>query len=113
MHYINSFVFFNALASTVINTLSLHDALPISRPRRWVDSGGARRGLRPDVGRCRPGSRRDRRSEEHTSELQSPVHLVCRLLLEKKKISNAAMTAMANTSQLINTLYAKYLSHLV
>src|SRR5690348_17551507 len=33
---------------------------------------------------ARPGSR-ERRSEEHTSELQSPVHLVCRLLLEKKK----------------------------
>src|SRR6266581_5320648 len=33
----------------------------------------------------RPGERRPRRSEEHTSELQSPVHLVCRLLLEKKK----------------------------
>src|SRR5690348_17649730 len=31
--------------------------------------------------------RRRRRSEEHTSELQSPVHLVCRLLLEKKKIN--------------------------
>src|SRR5690348_18176681 len=43
---------------------------PPSRPRRW---GGRRRGL-------------EGRSEEHTSELQSPVHLVCRLLLEKKNI---------------------------
>src|SRR5438876_4916735 len=41
-------------------------------------------GRRPGTGR-RPG---DRRSEEHTSELQSPVHLVCRLLLEKKKKTN-------------------------
>src|SRR5690348_17801890 len=32
-----------------------------------------------------PGDGIDLRSEEHTSELQSPVHLVCRLLLEKKK----------------------------
>src|SRR5690348_3094681 len=32
-----------------------------------------------------PHSRPSQRSEEHTSELQSPVHLVCRLLLEKKK----------------------------
>src|SRR5947208_5085275 len=37
-----------------------------------------------------PGSRRPRRSEEHTSELQSPDHLVCRLLLEKKKNKNNA-----------------------
>src|SRR6266487_4914539 len=45
---------------------------------RSASAGGARRGRRPRRGR------RDR-SEEHTSELQSPVHLVCRLLLEKKK----------------------------
>src|SRR5438876_7732082 len=35
-----------------------------------------------------PDGRSNVRSEEHTSELQSPVHLVCRLLLEKKKYSN-------------------------
>src|SRR5438876_1788825 len=34
---------------------------------------------------------RDRRSEEHTSELQSPVHLVCRLLLEKKTVTNSQL----------------------
>src|SRR6266487_5811602 len=45
-----------------------------------------RLGAPPPVGR--PGSRR---SEEHTSELQSPVHLVCRLLLEKKKIGSGAV----------------------
>src|SRR5690348_17893613 len=37
---------------------------------------------------CAPRSRSTARSEEHTSELQSPVHLVCRLLLEKKKVQN-------------------------
>src|SRR5438094_8318231 len=87
--------FFNDPATTEIYTLSLHDALPICEL---------------DAGRCHPGqlrapfgaSRRERpsaepavveadrhshlsRSEEHTSELQSPYDLVCRLLLEKKK----------------------------
>src|SRR6267154_6056481 len=71
--------FFNDTATTEIYTLSLHDALPISpsgaRPPS-VAWPSWRSGASP------PSSR----SEEHTSELQSPVHLVCRLLLEKKKI---------------------------
>src|SRR6266487_2606484 len=45
----------------------------------------ARRARPPPARRRRGGRRCPRRSEEHTSELQSPVHLVCRLLLEKKK----------------------------
>src|SRR5437870_6630617 len=72
-----SVFFFNDTATTEIYTLSLHDALPILR-------GCARRDR--TVGsdeRDRRG--RTRRSEEHTSELQSRGHLVCRLLLEKKK----------------------------
>src|ERR1035441_11119625 len=68
------FFFFNDTATTEIYTLSLHDALPISTTRR--PRGGL--GLRPDFGHSG-------RSEEHTSELQSLRHLVCRLLLEKKK----------------------------
>src|SRR6266487_4999073 len=68
--------FFNDTATTEIYTLSLHDALPIS-PRPWLHCGCRAR---------RPWSMGAARSEEHTSELQSPVHLVCRLLLEKKKI---------------------------
>src|SRR5438874_10593979 len=67
--------FFNDTATTEIYTLSLHDALPICTlpihgrpPRPRLDN--------PNVGR---------RSEEHTSELQSRRDLVCRLLLEKKK----------------------------
>src|SRR6266581_8934809 len=73
------FFFFNDTATTEIYTLSLHDALPISNPGtgRVLWSRECWRGST----RPRPGSR----SEEHTSELQSPVHLVCRLLLEKKK----------------------------
>src|SRR6266487_2594523 len=70
------FFFFNDTATTEIYTLSLHDALPISTLSRGTSGRSA--------GRC-VVSGRSCRSEEHTSELQSPVHLVCRLLLEKKK----------------------------
>src|SRR2546430_8428824 len=68
--------FFNDTATTEIYTLSLHDALPISARRRRAR--GAERHTR-DGDRVRP-----RRSEEHTSELQSQSNLVCRLLLEKR-----------------------------
>src|SRR5258708_39776461 len=75
----NFFFFFNDTATTEIYTLSLHDALPISagRARCLRETGDQAIFQR----RPRTGSR----SEEHTSELQSPDHLVCRLLLEKKK----------------------------
>src|SRR5258705_6111641 len=75
--------FFNDTATTEIYTLSLHDALPISRPR--CTPAGERRPRRPPCLPA-PGTRRweARRSEEHTSELQSLRHLVCRLLLGKK-----------------------------
>src|ERR1039458_10901246 len=68
-------VFFNDTATTEIYTLSLHDALPIWGPRqamfrRWAT--------------WRRPTMLGGRSEEHTSELQSLRHLVCRLLLEKK-----------------------------
>src|SRR5436305_13051458 len=66
--------------------LSLHDALPISRSR---PRGPCRpRGCWRRRGRWRPRCH-DCRSEEHTSELQSRPHLVCRLLLEKKKKNEA------------------------
>src|SRR5579863_10730144 len=70
------FFFFNDTATTEIYTLSLHDALPI-----WA-------GLEPPFAFSPPPDPANPRSEEHTSELQSPVHLVCRLLLEKKKHIN-------------------------
>src|SRR6266481_10228724 len=79
--------FFNDTATTEIYTLSLHDALPISTWR--TISTPTTRGCRCKPPRgfwrapCRPPPAR--RSEEHTSELQSQFHLVCRLLLEKKK----------------------------
>src|SRR5438552_18996754 len=78
------FFFFNDTAPTGIYTLSLHDALPISPdPRR--NAGQRRRPPRTLRGRRIEERWVGRRSEEHTSELQSPDQLVCRLLLEKKK----------------------------
>src|SRR5437867_4672579 len=67
-----------APAATDIYTLSLHDALPICR---WPTLSGP---TSTTVSRTEPPSA-STRSEEHTSELQSPYDLVCRLLLEKKK----------------------------
>src|SRR2546422_6188090 len=72
------FFFFNDTATTEIYTLSLHDALPISRFQEAAPGAAAMEPLMV-------ASRCSRRSEEHTSELQSRLHLVCRLLLEKKK----------------------------
>src|SRR2546422_2725171 len=102
------FFFFNDTATTEIYTLSLHDALPISaeadrdrlsHDHRAVALEAVSAALaRLRLARARPslhglavhrlGPLRgplERRSEEHTSELQSRLHLVCRLLLEKKK----------------------------
>src|SRR3989442_9453400 len=73
------FFFFNDTATTEIYTLSLHDALPIY-PRGGIWAISVVRHVVPHD--CWPGRKR---SEEHTSELQSRPHLVCRLLLEKKK----------------------------
>src|SRR5699024_12173750 len=81
--------YFHAPPTTEFYTLSLHDALPISR----VDVVGF--GVRPGLpvvsvvgGDLSPGEAGQDRSEEHTSELQSRFDLVCRLLLEKKKTNN-------------------------
>src|SRR3712207_8979677 len=93
-----SVFFFNVPATTEIYTLSLRDALPISR-RAWATrSTGSGRKTQTVTRRssatrgsgstgccCRPP-----RSEEHTSELQSRQYLVCRLLLEKKKKASSS-----------------------
>src|SRR2546425_8717395 len=95
------FFFFNDTATTEIYTLSLHDALPIlvrgerpvheasghEQPRHAVrlQDEGLASAERIHAGRA---GLRLRRSEEHTSELQSLAYLVCRLLLEKKKSSH-------------------------
>src|SRR5215210_9584332 len=77
LHLLFLFFFFNDTAPTEIYTLSLHDALPISR-----GSAASRWPMWLSLVPVRP---LPWRSEEHTSELQSPMYLVCRLLLEKKK----------------------------
>src|SRR5437762_8516611 len=82
--------FFHDPSTSEIYTLSLHDALPI-----WFRDLEGRRTARAsgDDATPRRTSQRESvrfswRSEEHTSELQSPMYLVCRLLLEKKKKIN-------------------------
>src|SRR3989442_13746441 len=94
---ISIFFFFNNTATTEIYPLSLHDALPISfwlrkcSCPRCSTTTAARFATKPTA--ATPSSRGrlrgESRSEEHTSELQSRPHLVCRLLLEKKKIYTA------------------------
>src|SRR6266571_2179548 len=90
------FFFFNDTATTEIYTLSLHDALPISAGSSTTDSNGT----------CPRSTIPPPRSEEHTSELQSHVNLVCRLLLEKKKqkaIDHARLQAdIGNQRQVSN-----------
>src|SRR5207249_11544811 len=97
-----SFFFFHDTATTEIYTLSLHDALPISRgtsgrrgsaipnaarrsPRSGAASSRTAWGSRSSSSSAASTPTRFDRSEEHTSELQSRFDLVCRLLLEKKK----------------------------
>src|SRR5258705_6439727 len=95
-----SYFFFNDTATTEIYTLSLHDALPISTltgnihgmPLSALMGFGDERlvnfykqGIKIAKENMLHIGGNDFRSEEHTSELQSLRHLVCRLLLEKKK----------------------------
>src|SRR5260370_31622332 len=98
------FFFFNDTATTEIYTLSLHDALPIYFHLVHLGSkalGGAGLVMTEMVcvsaaGRISPGCAGLYRSEEHTSELQSHLNLVCRLLLEKKK-NNMFLTRVLAT----------------
>src|SRR3712207_7379287 len=112
MHY--SFFFFNDTATTEIYTLSLHDALPISldcgrsrahRVGRERSAQGRAPAARMARARRRAGAsahpqglwqQAHRRSEEHTSELQSRQYLVCRLLLEKKKKHKYSLSIASN-----------------
>src|SRR5260370_11281995 len=96
------FFFFNDTATTEIYTLSLHDALPISSRKRRITWSFSAAFIAPCTNPRRKLGKTSRlslsystvaaltasdsdRSEEHTSELQSHLNLVCRLLLEKKK----------------------------
>src|SRR3989449_6397200 len=86
------FFFFNDTATTEIYTLSLHDALPISRPTTRSFGSSTICSTGRTSGRSARSTQDPVRSEEHTSELQSRLHLVCRLLLEKKKKCGAMHT---------------------
>src|SRR5947199_4672594 len=91
-----SFFLFMDSATTQLYTLSLHDALPIStmswfsktklspESEAYIDATPNKLGRKTPI---------EERSEEHTSELQSLRHLVCRLLLEKKKQYRTVITA--------------------
>src|SRR2546422_2822472 len=89
----SAFFFFNDTATTEIYTLSLHDALPISTTPPTPNAVIPNSRYGPSAAPTPPAHSRNfvpspptaNRSEEHTSELQSRLHLVCRLLLEKKK----------------------------
>src|SRR5712692_11732832 len=84
------FFFFNDTATTEIYTLSLHDALPICRLHQLAR-------IEDTHPVAHLGD--DGRSEEHTSELQSQFHLVCRLLLEKKNKNNIHVTNSTQNKQ--------------
>src|SRR5260370_31867015 len=92
---LSSFFFFNDTATTEIYPLSLHDALPISCA--FVAGAAFRSCCAASRDSCWAESREAARSEEHTSELQSHLNLVCRLLLEKKKNATPKLPA-AGTS---------------
>src|SRR5256885_11965974 len=101
--HVFSIFFFNDTATTEIYTLSLHDALPIWRGRRRGTVGIGARSIVVLVVATSP-SRIIQRSEEHTSELQSPCNLVCRLLLEKKKINLSTRSSRLSTSPIHNVI---------
>src|SRR2546430_16801596 len=86
--FVSFFFFFNDTATTEIYTLSLHDALPIFQLRHcdWLRRYSGSSAVDPYQ------SCVAKRSEEHTSELQSQSNLVCRLLLEKKKKKHTMIT---------------------
>src|SRR5689334_24312055 len=93
------FFFFNDTATTEIYTLSLHDALPISNRKSLPMTRAA---IAAEVHQPLDVHRdlaAQIRSEEHTSELQSQFHLVCRLLLEKKKKKQRYINGPADTSK--------------
>src|SRR5256885_12302349 len=100
--------FFNDTATTEIYTLSLHDALPICARLRGREARlQPHRQIAALTDEAQPHALRVQlldlalerfRSEEHTSELQSPCNLVCRLLLEKKKkINRLTLMVLPNT----------------
>src|SRR2546429_4909033 len=99
------FFFFNDTATTEIYPLSLHDALPICGPQIRLCRCG--RGIGCIARLCEQAHR----SEEHTSELQSRLHLVCRLLLEKKKKAKTYNTPHSDTTETAHDSLDVTISH--
>src|SRR5260221_11356094 len=100
-----SVFFFNDTATTEIYTLSLHDALPILCPQLSLEwSPSASSACAAELSGC-TGARRARRSEEHTSELQSHSDIVCRLLLEKKKLRSQFQATSVSQGPAKNCLH--------
>src|SRR2546427_9420309 len=102
------FFFFNDTATTEIYTLSLHDALPIwalaiDRQLQCVWPGGFSCNVASTMASTVPA-----RSEEHTSELQSQSNLVCRLLLEKKKMKNIHHSKQQQDSEIMRQQLTQY-----
>src|SRR5437764_10882570 len=101
LNLIHSLFFFNDTATTEIYTLSLHDALPILAITTAQIAA-------KHVGKPRSSPNPEAvistaRSEEHTSELQSPMYLVCRLLLEKKKKHKTRLPTNRSTTRSYTT----------
>src|SRR5260370_20365556 len=91
--------FFNDTATTEIYTLSLHDALPISMNSSSRSCGWCYRATAVSFSSATDApAGTAKRSEEHTSELQSHLNLVCRLLLEKKKTTRWTASARGRTA---------------
>src|SRR5437867_10207369 len=107
-----SFFLHIAPATPDIYTLSLHDALPISMNARFNVTFSPNLTLelfmQPLI--ASGDNSRYKRSEEHTSELQSPYDLVCRLLLEKKynkpSVRVLLELAVADSAQRVKTIYS-------
>src|SRR5260370_4922339 len=94
------FFFFNDTATTEIYTLSLHDALPICGFQRLQVGQRVLAGHRLDAAHASGHAAfAHHRSEEHTSELQSHLNLVCRLLLEKKKTPSVLLYSHSPSSR--------------
>src|SRR2546422_8444540 len=99
------FFFFNDTATTEIYTLSLHDALPILGNGELRSGAPEREFVAANILEAGAEQRaaETERSEEHTSELQSRLHLVCRLLLEKKKTLFNLVVLNTDTSTVLKT----------
>src|SRR2546429_3530137 len=100
------FFFFNDTATTEIYTLSLHDALPI-----YLNGKNATVIPIPQISSVQEMLALENgslRSEEHTSELQSRLHLVCRLLLEKKKKYSYLLHSLITHRQCYSYICAYY-----